>query len=150
MNLATRPLFELRLRVPPLIVIGPTPSAFRRVGMIQGGSFEGKRLAGEVITGNDWQHVRPDGCNWLDVRLVLKAKDGPLIEMSYKALRYGPPGIAERLDRGEAVEPADYYFRMYAMFETSAAQYDWINRIIAVGTGDRKADGPVYRVFEVL
>jgi len=36
------------------------------------------------------------------------------------------------------------------MFETSANKYDWINRILSVGIGDRFADGPVYSVLEVL
>jgi hypothetical protein len=36
------------------------------------------------------------------------------------------------------------------MFETSSRKYDWMNRIIAVGTGVRLSDGPVYSIFEVL
>jgi len=34
--------------------------------------------------------------------------------------------------------------------EPSAAKYDWMNRIIAIGTGYRRADGPIYNIFEVL
>jgi len=47
----------LRKQVPPLLVIGQTPNASRRVGLIRGGSFEGERLTGEVVSGNDWQAV---------------------------------------------------------------------------------------------
>ena len=36
-SIQTRPLFVLREQVPPLLVIGQTPNAFRRVGLIQGG-----------------------------------------------------------------------------------------------------------------
>jgi hypothetical protein len=36
------------------------------------------------------------------------------------------------------------------MFETSTNECDWINRIIAVGTGDLLPDGPVYSIFEVF
>ena len=43
-----------------------------------------------------------------------------------------------------------YYFRINPLFEMAAPQYDWINRVIAVGVGHRLADGPVYSVFEVL
>jgi hypothetical protein len=57
-SLRTRPLFVLREQVPPLLVVGQTPNAFRRVGIIQGGAFEGERLSGEVVSGNDWQSVR--------------------------------------------------------------------------------------------
>jgi hypothetical protein len=42
------------------------------------------------------------------------------------------------------------YFRMSPMFETSTPRYDWMNRIIAIGTGYRRADGPLYSIFEVL
>ena len=146
----TSPLFVLREAVPPLIVIGQTPNAFRRIGVIQGGSFEGERLSGEVLTGNDWQSVRSDSCIKLDVRLVLKTTDGELIVMTYTCLRAGPPSVIEKLDLGEEVDPGSYYFRMNPIFETSSKKYDWMNRIIAVGTGIRGADGPVYSIFEVL
>jgi len=149
-SVKTSPLFVLREAVPPLIVIGQTPNAFRRIGVIQGGSFEGERLSGEVLTGNDWQSVRTDSCIKLDVRLVLKTTDGELIVMTYTCLRAGPPSVIEKLDMGEEVDPRSYYFRMNPIFETSSKKYDWMNRIIAIGTGIRRADGPVYSIFEVL
>lgn len=145
-----RPLFVLREQVPPLIVVGQTPNAFRRIGVIQGGSFEGERLSGEVVSGNDWQAIRTDSCIKLDVRLVLRTTDGALIVMTYQCLRAGPANIIEKLDKGEAVDPATYYFRMNPMFETSAPKYDWINRIVAIGTGHRVPEGPLYNIFEVL
>jgi hypothetical protein len=149
-SLEARPLFVLREQVPPLLVIGQTPNAFRRVGVIQGGSFEGERLSGEVVSGNDWQAVRTDSCIKLDVRLVLRTTDGALIGMTYQCLRAGPPNIIEKLDKGEPVDPRSYYFRMSPMFETSALKYDWLNRIIAVGIGHRLPDGPLYSIFEIL
>jgi len=150
-NVSTRPLFLLRLKVPPLYVVGATPGAFRRIGVVQGGSFEGARLSGAVLDGgNDWQAVHGDGCTKLDVRILLKTTDDALIVMTYQALRHGPPHVMEELDRGEIVDPASYYFRLSALFETSAEKYDWINRVIAVGVGDRRAGGPIYNVFEIL
>jgi Protein of unknown function (DUF3237) len=149
-SVRTRPLFLLREAVPPLLVVGQTPNAFRRIGVIQGGSFEGERLSGEVITGNDWQDVRKDSCIKLDVRLVLKTTDGALIVMTYQCLRAGTPEVMERLERGEDVDPTSYYFRMNPVFETSSRKYDWMNRIIAVGIGHRPPDGPIYSIFEVL
>lgn len=149
-NVRTRPLFVLREQVPPLFIVGQTPNGFRRIGVVPGGSFEGERLSGEVVSGNDWQSVRTDSCIKLDVRLLLKATDGALIVMTYTCLRAGTPDVIEKLDKGEAVDPSSYYFRMSPMFETSAPQYDWINRIIAVGLGHRFADGPLYSIFEVL
>jgi hypothetical protein len=149
-SVRSRPLFVLREQVPPLLVVGQTPNAFRRIGIVQGGSFEGERLSGEVVSGNDWQAVRTDSCIKLDVRLVLKTTDGALIVMTYQCLRAGPPSIIEKLDKGETVDPASYYFRMNPLFETGSPQYDWINRIIAIGVGHRLADGPIYSIFEIL
>jgi hypothetical protein len=149
-SVRTRPLFVLREQVPSLLVVGQTPNGFRRIGLVTGGSFEGERLSGVVVSGNDWQSVRTDSCIKLDVRLLLKTTDGALIVMTYTCLRAGPPGIIEKLDKGEAVDPGSYYFRMIPLFETSAPQYDWINRVVAVGAGHRLPDGPLYSIFEVL
>lgn len=149
-RLDTRPLFLLRESIPPLLVIGETPNAFRRVGMVQGGSFAGERLSGEVLTGNDWQTIRKDNCMKLSVRMVLKTTDGVLIAMAYTATRAGEAGILHSLDQGIAVDPSSYYFRITAEFETSSPKYDWLNRIVAIGIGSRLADGPLYSLFEVL
>jgi hypothetical protein len=150
-NIAIRPLFVMRLKVRPLQIIGETPGGFRRVGVVPGGSFSGARLAGEVLEGgNDWQSVRRDGCTTLDVRLVLKTNDGALIEMTYRGLRHGPAEVIARMEQGGAVDPAGYYFRIAPLFETAAPQYAWLNNIVAIGTGHRQADGPVYSVFELL
>jgi hypothetical protein len=149
-QLRARTLFQLREAVPPLYVVGQTPNAFRRIGMVTGGSFEGERLSGEVVSGNDWQDVRTDDCTKLDVRLLLRTTDQALIVMTYQCLRSGSAKTLAKLDRGEAVDPASYYFRFIALFETGASKYHWINRIVAVGIGERLADGPLYNVFEVL
>lgn len=146
----TRPLFVLREDVPPLLVVGETPNGYRRVGLVRGGHFEGDRLSGVVVSGNDWQTLRPDSCMKLDVRLILKTTDNVLICMTYTVVRAGPPDVMAAMDRGEAPDPSTYYFRMAPFFETSAKQYDWINRIVCVGIGNRLADGPIYSIFEVL
>jgi hypothetical protein len=54
------------------------------------------------------------------------------------------------MEKGEAIDPSSYYFRINPMFETAAAPYDWLNRVLAVGIGSRRPDGPVYSVFELL
>ena len=150
-NVRTKPMFAMRLDVRPLLIVGATPGAYRRVGVVTGGSFEGERLSGAVLDGaSDWQTVRNDGSSTLNVRLVLKTEDGALIGMTYQGLRHGPADIIARIEKGEVVDPASYYFRINPLFETEAAKYDWINRVIAVGIGHRFADGPVYNVFEVL
>ena len=144
-------MFVMRLDVRPLLIVGTTPGAYRRIGVVPGGSFEGERLSGEVLDGgSDWQTVRNDGTTTLNVRLVLKTKDDALICMTYQGVRHGPPDVVERIEKGEVVDPTSYYFRINPLFDTAAAQYDWINRVVGVGIGHRRADGPIYSVFEVL
>lgn len=150
-TLRTRPLFVMRLDVRKLQIVGATPGPYRRVGAVPGGSFEGERLSGEVLDGgNDWQTVRTDGATTLDGRLVLKTRDDALIAMTYRGIRHGPPDVVARIEKGEAVDPASYYFRINPLFETASASYDWLNRLLAIGTGHRRADGPIYSTFEVL
>jgi hypothetical protein len=150
-GIRTRPLFVMRLDVKPLQLIGATPGGSRRIGVVPGGSFTGERLSGSVLDGaSDWQILRADGATTLDVRLVLKTSDGELIGMTYRGLRHGPAEIMAKIAKGEEVDPASYYFRTSAQFETAAPSYDWINRILAVGIGHRRSDGPVYSIFELL
>lgn len=147
----TRPLFVMTLKVRPYQVIGATPGFNRRVGVVPGGSFKGERLSGEVLEGgNDWQTVRSDGATTLNVRLVLKTVDGALVGVTYRGIRHGPADVMSRLDKGEIVDPAQYYFRIQAQFETAIATYDWLNRVMAVGVGFRKAEKVIYSLFEVL
>jgi uncharacterized protein DUF3237 len=149
-ELRTRPLFAMRLNVRKLLDLRGSPGIHRRIGVIDGGTFVGERLRGEVLDGgSDWQTVRDDGATTLNVRLVLRTSDDALIAMTYQGLRHGPPDIVARIENGEAVDPASYYFRMTPLFETAATRYAWINRIVAVGIGHREAAGPIYNVFEV-
>ncbi|HEY1857139.1 DUF3237 domain-containing protein [Acidocella sp.] len=150
-EIRTRPLLTMKLAVRPLLVIGETPLTTRRIGIVFGGKFEGERLSGEVLDGgSDWQSVRKDGSTLLDVRLILKTDDDALITVTYKGIRQGPPEILARLERGEVVDPESYYFRINPMFETASETYAWLNNMLAIGTGHRFVDGPVYSLFEVL
>jgi hypothetical protein len=106
---------------------------------------------GEVLDGgSDWQNVRNDGATTLDVRLILRTIDDALIGMTYRGIRHGPPEVVARIEKGEVVDPTSYYFRINPLFETTSAKYDWLNRVVAIGLGHRRADGPTYSIFEVL
>jgi Protein of unknown function (DUF3237) len=151
LQIRTRPLFTLQLEVNEVLAVGETPAVNRRIGLISGGRFDGERLSGVVLgAGADWQSLRSDGSVALDVRIHLRTDDGVLIAMTYQGLRHGPREVIERLGRGEPVDPASYYFRITAAFETAPETYRWLNRIVAIGTGHRFADGPIYNLFELL
>ena len=148
-----RPLLTLRLVVAAPSLFGRGPAHDRRVRVVTGGQFVSPHdgLRGRVQSGgSDWQTLLSDNTTTLDVRLVLETEGGDLIGMTYKGLRHGPPETLVRLDRGEAVDPSEYYFRSAPFFETASGRFAWLNRIITVATGHRLPDGPVYNVFEIL
>jgi hypothetical protein len=91
-DVRTTPLFIMRLDLRPRQVIGATPGAYRRVGVVTGGTFEGERLSRQVLDGgSDWQNVRSEGSTTLDVRMVLETADAALIGMTYRGIRQGRP-----------------------------------------------------------
>lgn len=111
-EIRTAPLFSMTLQVGGMQPVGATPNGNRRIGLVTGGTFEGARMKGTVLPGgSDWIMVRGDGSTTLDVRLVLQTDDGAAIGMTYRGMRHGPAAVMERVNRGEAVDPSEYYFR---------------------------------------
>lgn len=151
-TLRWRPLFRVAIELHPLQEVGATPLGTRRVVPVAGGSFAGERLRGVVLphAGSDWLLQRVDGAFQQDVRLTLATDDGALILMSYRGVRHSAEAVGQRLARGEWVARDEYYLRTAPFFETSAPAYAWLNRIVAVGVGERLAGGAAYDVFEVL
>jgi len=63
--------------------------------------------------------------------------------------RHGPPEVIRRLGAGEPVDPSLYYMRTTPLFETGAERYRWLNGLICVATGARRAAAVELEVFEV-
>ena len=143
-------LFTIRISVNNLYDIGATPFGTRHIDMLGEGSFEGPKLRGVVIGGIDQKIFRSDGAMNPNVRLVLKTDDEALIYMSYTGIRHGSKEVMERIASGKEVDTSEYYLRNTPYFETSAPQYDWINRIVSVGVGRRMPDHAAYDIFEIL
>ena len=142
----------LRVKVAPAQNVGAVPLGTRRTAPIGGGTFEGPRLRGTVLPGGsaDWLLLRADGVLEMDLRATLRTDDGALISMRSFGLRYGPPDVIAALGRGETVDPATYYFRTTPRFETGHPAYTFLNRLVAVASGDRRPDGPIYTIHELL
>ena len=72
-----------------------------------------------------------------------------MIAMTYRGLRHGPPEVIERLERGEAVDPAGYYFRIAAAVRDRGRPLRLAQPHPRHRLGHRQADGPVYSLFEL-
>jgi len=128
--IASRPLLVLRLATSAVQEIGGTT-----IFPVTGGSFDGERLRGKVLAGGgDWVVKRADSVFELDLRVTLETDDGALIHMTFSGIR----------------DDANRYFRTVPRFETAAPQYAFLNRLVAVGIGEIRPDGPVHIVEELL
>ncbi len=131
--------------------LGDTPHGGRRIDVFDGGRFAGPRLKGTILPGgSDLLMARPDSATQPDVRLILKTDDDALILVTYRGVRHAAPDVMNRIAAEELVEPSEYYLRNTPYFETGSEKYGWLNRIVAVATGSRRATGPSYRVYEIL
>jgi hypothetical protein len=148
-----KPLFTIKAEVTaPAQLVGAVPHGYtRRVMCVSGGWFEGARLSGRVLPGGaDVVLERPDGGLHLDVRLVLQTTAGEIVYMTYNGRRNGAtPEIMKKIVNREAIPRGADYFRVLVQFETAAPALQWLNDKVAVGTGTREPDGPLYDVWEV-
>ena len=149
-EIKTEFLFTIALEV-QVFSLGNTPYGGRRIFRFDTGSFEGPTLKGQVLPGGGgWSLVRRDNVLEIEVGLILDTDDKEQIYMTWKGLRHGPKEVIDRLNRGETVDPASYYFRATPYFETSSEKYGWMNRICSIATGSRTANGRTLQVFQVL
>ena len=147
----SRLLMTLEVAVVGPQKVGTVPHGIRVTAPIAGGHFEGPRLRGKVLPGGgDWTLLRGDGVLELDLRVTLETDDGALIHMASFGLRHGPAEVLAALARGETVDPATYYFRTTLRFETAHPKYAFLNRLLAVSTGNRRPAGPIYTIDEIL
>ena len=110
-----------------------------------GGPFEAEILPG----GADWQVVRPDGGIEIDTRYSARTSAGEFVHFRTSGVRSGPPEVLAALLRGEAVDPAAYYFRVAVHLETSAPRLAVLERSVFVASAVRGADSVAYTAYRV-
>ena len=130
MSIELKLVMEVLVEIAPALEVGQTPHGFRRVIPIVGGSFEGPRLRGVVLSGGaDWNLRRSDDVAEIWARYTLQTDDGALISV-----------INAGLARGEHGTP-DRYARTIPTFEVGDERYRWLERSVFVGTLERRTDG---------
>lgn len=148
-------LLHVTVTLAPALRVGATALGVRRIINITGGHFTGSTPTGEPLQGivlpggADWQLVRADNVALLEARYTLETTDGALIYVQNRGVRHGPPEVLAALARGEEVDPARYYMRTTPTFETGDSHYCWLNNIIAVGSGIRRADAVILDFYWV-
>jgi hypothetical protein len=145
-------LIEIDVAVQPVVAMGALPLGERRIVVFDGGTFEGRGSLGGTIApgGADWQTVRADGVIEIDAHYLLLTDDGESIEVRSRGIRKATAAVAERMARGEEVDPAEYYFRTHVRLSTSASRLFWMNDLLAVSTGERRRGTVRISVHEVL
>ena len=143
-------IFTIDAELEAMLNFGSTPYGERRIIGISGGTVQGPRLNGRILPGGaDWQIIRSDGAADIQARYTIEADSGAHILVNSLGLRHGPPEVLERLARGDKVDPALYYFRTVMRFETGDAGLGWLNRILALARGERRARSVRLEVYEV-
>ena len=146
-----KPIFVLQSPLGDIQMLGNTPYGERRIINILGGTVEGPRLNGKVLPGGaDWQIVRADGVVHLNARYTIETDSGGQILVDAEGYRHGPAEVMTALARDETVDPTRYYFRTFMRFETADPSALWLNRILALGHGERQKGAVRIEVFEVL
>jgi hypothetical protein len=122
----TEHMWDAKVTVASMIMVGESKRGTRRVIPITGGTFEGPKIKGVVLPGGeDWQLVRPDGDTELNARYLLKTDDGVVIQVINKVLMHSPKP-------GEGGQP---YTRSVIDLEAPVdSKYDYLNHAIYIGT----------------
>jgi hypothetical protein len=144
-----RPLMMMQVVAASPRRVGAEPHGSRIAPPITEGNFEGPRLRGRLLPGGrDWTLSRADSFLELDLRVTLD--DGAPIHVTSRGPRHGPFDIIAALALGENVGPSAYYFGTFPGFELGHPKYEFLNRLLAVASGDRRPKGPIDAVDEIL
>jgi hypothetical protein len=140
--------FRIRLDFPPgpRICCPVRGGEQRGFAAVTGGSVDGPLLSGEVVpgSGGDRPLIRADGVIAFDARYLIRAADGTLTQVFNRGYAHAAPDVQARLERGDPVDPAEYYFRLATSFETVAGAHDWLTRTVFVGFGEKHAEHSLF------
>jgi len=145
-----RPFAQLLVTVGEPVGIGPVGAGVRRLVPITGGHCRAHDWQARVLgIGVDCQVIVDGRVAYLEARYAMETDAGDRIYVENRAVRSGPPELMDRLARGEAVDPAQIYFRCTPRFETGSPALAWITERLFVGSGIRHPAAVELAFFEV-
>lgn len=152
-EIATPPLehvADLIVKIHAPLEIGRISGNLRRMIPIASGDVTGPKLFGKVIPGGaDYQMLRADGVSDLEARYVIELRDGGLVYVENRGIRFGPAELMEKIRRGETVDPGLIYFRSTPRFETAVPGYEWLMQHLFICSGARFPDRVELRFWMV-
>lgn len=149
------PALTLAMRLRVLIgapqELGMVDGVRKRVIPITGGTVDGPRLTGRILPGGaDWQSIRADGTADILARYSIAASDGTILSITNPGYRHGPAPVLARIAKGEAVDPALYYFRTTPRFDVASdGPHAWLGRTVFLCTAARYSDHVALDIFAV-
>ena len=112
----------------------PQAVGARIIVNVTGGTIQGPKINGTLVEpSGDWLMPMPDGSLRLDVRSTIKTNDGEFILVEYNGVIVSPKEVSDRFSKGEVITAKDEYFLTAPRFTTASKNYDWLNKIQAVG-----------------
>jgi len=117
-------------------VVKGGPVGTRIIAEVETIEVVGERLNASMVgkSAADWLTIGQDrSYGTLDVRATLKTDDGEIVFIEYKG----------------RIDMATGKIQTAPLFQTGAEQYDWLNRMQAVGVGQNSPEKLVYELYEV-
>ena len=143
------PLLELVIELGPLHSLGAGAAGERRFAEIKGGHISGAGITATLDYGRDDQFLRADGTLEIDATYMFRTASGARLKVVNQGMRHGPPDVLARLGAGEAVPRDSYFFATTIRFETSDADLDHFNRVIAVAQASRRGGEVIFDIWQI-
>ena len=133
-----RHVADFDIELDPINEMGDGRAGRRRIIPIVGGRISGPEFSGDILNvGADWQTIFGSGVAELDTRYAFRTDDGAVIEIINFGYRHGPEDVMKSVAAGDDVDPADYYMRTHARLETGHPEYEWVNKTLFLGVGEK-------------
>lgn len=141
--------FDVRVDVGAPDDHGETDEGRLRLVPILGGAIIGNG-DGEIMPGGgDWQLIRHDGTIQIDATYSARTSSGGLLRIRAKGVRTGSPEVLARLQRGEQVDPSEYYFRTAVSIDSAEPEWEWTQRTLLLASACRQASSVHYRTYRL-
>jgi uncharacterized protein DUF3237 len=133
--------FDVRMNFHRRLIFGPVAGGSRQgYTAFKDGVIRGPKLNGRLVdySGADYGNLRTDGVVESNAHYLIEADDGTTIYMHNRGYIYNT----------QPDSPGPPYFRCTPYFRAPVGPYDWMNRTVVVGGGERHPEGnPDYTIF---